>query len=124
MTHREVTVAELPPRLRDVAELSSVAAAVAFSRAFGGREVYVPERPAPGHPIAEVIGEEAARALSRTWGGDYIYVPQLGFLERHQRDAAIIEAWREGEPVRAVALRHGVSERQARRICAREGKHG
>ncbi|SMF86504.1 hypothetical protein [Tistlia consotensis] len=100
-----------PQSLIEIAEMTSVAAALRLVDAFGGTKCYVPKDMPPEHSLVLAIGSEAAAILHRHYAGSGIEVPVLA-VARH-RKRLILEA--QGG-TKEVALRVGVSDRYVRMV--------
>jgi Mor family transcriptional regulator len=72
--------------------------------------------------IAEVAGMEAAMKIGRAFKGTYLYISGFEQLKKKVRDEEIRRAYGEGVKVRLLCLRHGLTERQIRRILC-EAEH-
>jgi Mor family transcriptional regulator len=66
--------------------------------------------------IAEVAGLEAAVRIARAFRGTCLYVPGLDEVKRKARDAIIKSDYDSGMGVRQLVQKHGITERQVRRI--------
>ena len=73
---------------------------------------------------ADTLAERLRRLLSAgdmlellaDFEGRHVSLPAMRAYLRAEREAAIHAGWREGAPYRELARRHGLSERQVRRI--------
>lgn len=70
--------------------------------------------------IAEVIGVEAALALAKEFRGTYLYIHNLDDLFREIRNKDIRKAYTSGKPVRSLAIKHRLTERQIWNILGNE----
>jgi Mor family transcriptional regulator len=84
----------------------------------GDREV-IEALPGDLRRIAEVAGVEAAVKIASAFRGTYLYVPGLDDFIRQLRDEKIRRHYDRGIPVRALAVRFGVSQRSVRKILNR-----
>lgn len=62
--------------------------------------------------IAEIAGIDAALKIAKEFGGAYLYIPKLDGLYREIRDASIREEYDNGKPVRELARKHDLTDRQ------------
>jgi hypothetical protein len=110
----------LPPKLREIAEFCGVPVAMKLLAAYPGLHLVVPKRPPPEHRLVEVIGWEAAVRFCDIYGGDIIQIPRAVKAYRALRDARIRAERRQGDPLSAIALRHGLTERQVGTILGQQ----
>jgi Mor family transcriptional regulator len=88
-------------------------------QAFGGERLYFPHPPlSPAHPIAKTLGHQAALILCQEFGGLTIVIPLGRELERRERNAAILEAYRQGTTKTALVKRFNLSLRMIYSITA------
>ncbi|WP_374499119.1 Mor transcription activator family protein [Zoogloea sp.] len=110
----EAVLALLPPSLAELARVSSVAAALALAREYGGRRIYIPEVMTETHPLAELIGYDAATALSHHYPGDRPEIPMLRDWRAKVKANAIASARRAGRTQAELAREYGMTERGIR----------
>lgn len=110
----EAVLALLPPSLAELARVSSVAAALALAREYGGRRIYIPEVMTETHPLAELIGYDAATALSHHYPGDRLEIPVFRDLRARIKANAIVAARRAGRSQADLAAEYGMTERGIR----------
>jgi Mor family transcriptional regulator len=72
--------------------------------------------------IAEVAGVEAALKIARAFRGTYLYVPGLDDLMKQIRDEQIRKEYDEGKPVKRLAIKYRLTERQIRRVLNSRAK--
>lgn len=108
--------AELPPLLKEIADLVGVDNAVELSKKLGGRRIRIPSRHtmSDNHLIAQVIGIKPALKIASMFVGTRIEIPVFG--RKLERDNAIRQAYADGESVSGIANRFCVSGRNVRRI--------
>ncbi len=104
---------------RQVAELLGAEASAKLRRRYGGSRFWAPRALRPAHPLVELLGAEAAAKLVGRCGGCLISVPR-GSHSRDFRDRAILSAYQGGQSAAVLARQWQISERQVRRIVARE----
>jgi Mor family transcriptional regulator len=115
--------AALPKLMEDISRLIGPELAMELARRHGGTRLYIPlpstlDAGNPGHWLVDCVGYPAALALAEAYGGrEHFDLPKCEAALRLARDAAILEE-RRHEPVKTVALRHGVTERTVFRISA------
>ncbi|HUZ72473.1 MAG TPA: hypothetical protein VNE82_07760, partial [Candidatus Binataceae bacterium] len=110
---RRVTPYALPGMLAEIARFTSVDAAIAIARAFGGSNISLPRAPKPGHRLALLVGPEAAVIICKRFGGERWDIPSARpFL--HWHDAHRLRD--EGLSVSAIARRLGIGERRVRKL--------
>lgn len=79
--------------------------------------VIIDELPEPYRGIAHSIGLDAALKVAEILGGQHVYFPLMGLrILRKMRDAEIKKEYT-GYNTRDLAQRHGLSDRQVRRIA-------
>ncbi|SMF86528.1 hypothetical protein [Tistlia consotensis] len=100
-----------PQSLIEIAEMTSVAAALRLVDAFGGTKCYVPKTLTPDHPLVQAVGASAAEALRQHFEGDYIEVPVLASARHRKR--LILEA---SGSTNDVAQQVGVTARYVRMV--------
>lgn len=103
--------AGLPMILRQIAEESSLEAALRLAEAKGGMKIYVPKRLSEAHGLVDCMGEEGARALCRLYGGEDIIVPLDPRGGQRARVRAIRRGISEGKSANEVARSAGVGRR-------------
>lgn len=101
-----------------VLDVLSATDAQKLARAAGGLVLYVPVRSPFSHPL-DVLPAEAQKRLAKIAGGCRVYVPKLDAIWRAARNQEIRGAYDAGEPVRSLALRYRLSERQIYAILGR-----
>ena len=107
-----VIAAELPPLLQEVAELTSVSAALTLALHFGAERMYIRQVMAADHPLAQAVGLDHARAIAAQYGGDYVTWPAAtAALRRH-------EARRLRRAAATAALRRHEARRLRRAGCS------
>ena len=110
MTERlDIALADLPPFLRSVAEMTNLGIALALARDFGGTRQYIPKRPQADKWLAAAIGLEAAEILCGVYGDRHVEIPKFAAKRR----LAILQA--DGTAAE-IARAYGVTERHVRRV--------
>lgn len=69
--------------------------------------------------FALLVGIEAALKTVRAFGGCYLPVPKLSFVLREERDRQIRASYDQGEPVKKIAIKHGLTCRRVYDILKR-----
>lgn len=110
----EAVLALMPPSLAELARVSSVAAALALAREYGGRRIYIPEVMTEDHPLAVLIGFDAATALAHHYPGDRPEIPMLRDWRAKVKANAIASARRAGRTQAELAREYGMTERGIR----------
>lgn len=64
--------------------------------------------------IAEVVGSEAAMKIAYAFKGTTLYIP--GIESRGERDDRIRGEYEKGATIKALAARHGLTERTIRSV--------
>jgi hypothetical protein len=107
MKHRlpaEAILRQLPPLLREVADLVGVDSALMIASTYGGRTLRVPINAGPKTDIALRCGLPAAKALVQLRGGDKIYIARapmaLGLAGQPQARGPF---WKDGKLDQVVA---------------------
>lgn len=110
--------------LTDIVEVCGHQAAIALTRAYGGRELSVPtaERMTEEHAIALTIGLTAARKLARSKGGQRIAIPSEVNAVLELRNDAVCVAFDRGDSIRSIAFEYGISRRWVRKILVACGR--
>jgi hypothetical protein len=83
--------------------------------------IYVPKRISETKPpeIVRFGGEADSHKLSAALGGEVFTFPSLEMVFRGHRNRAIVKQVASGLRMDIVAASFGISERQARRVCAK-----
>lgn len=110
--------ADLPPSARRIAECISADGLARLVARYGGTALGIPRRWAPGWPPAEELGATLAKRLIEGFPGERLTVPMLSTGGRQQRNLAILDARRTGEPVGIIAKRFGLHTRTVYRILS------
>lgn len=99
-------------------------AAIAITRAFGGRQLSVPtpDRMTEDHPIALTIGLTAARKLAKAKGGERLEIPSEINAVLELRNEAICKAFDDGASIRSISFDAGISRKWVRHILVRSGR--
>lgn len=66
--------------------------------------------------VVEVIGLEAYKRLIHYYAGTSIYIPKFSEIERRKRNEKIRIEYEKNGDIKALALKHGLSEIQIRTI--------
>lgn len=109
---------QLPSSLHDVIDAIGIDAALRLVEHLGGTRLYVPERMTPDHPIVALLGHKHAYALAEHFGGDQIILPRCVAAIRAMRDETIRLQRSGGASTKALAIKHGLTERQIYAILA------
>lgn len=72
--------------------------------------------------FALLVGIEAALKTVSAFGGCSLSVPKLSSVFQEDRDRQIRASYDQGEPVRKIAMRHGLSCRRVYHILKRSTK--
>lgn len=110
----------LPPKLREIAEVVGVPAAIKLAEHWPGVRLFVPATMTPEHPVALAVGLTAAEELSHRYGGETITMPKADAYRRRLRDAKIVEEYSQGKSGRDLALKYGLHENHVYALIARE----
>lgn len=111
----------LPPRLREIARVAGVDAALQISQGWPGVRLYIPQRMHAQHPIALAIGLDSARKLAREMGDQTVSIPRGVSYRRQLRNALIISAYQGGRSARELALEYGLHEAYIYTLVASAG---
>lgn len=109
---------QLPGSLNDVIDAIGIDAALRLVEHLGGTRLYVPERMTPEHPIVALLEHKQAYALAEHFGGDQIILPRCVAAIRAMRDDTIRQQRNGGASTKALAIKHGLTERQIYAILA------
>lgn len=102
----------LPQSLREIAEAIGDGIAQKLMKEFAGIRAFIPKRLAPGHRLIRLLGEEDAKRLSHHFGGETLFIPRGAKAERARRNQEIVAGYDSGTPVRTLAQKHNLTERQ------------
>lgn len=110
--------------LNEIVEACGHQAAIAITRAFGGRQLSVPspDRMLEDHPIALTIGLTAARKLANAKGGERLEIPSEINAVLELRNEAVCKAFDDGASIRAISFDAGISRKWVRNILVRSGR--
>lgn len=110
----------LPPKLREIAEVVGLEAAIRLAEHWPGIRLFVPQRVHLQHPIALAIGMRAAEQLAARYGGETVCVPKAERYLRAIRNAEIVRRYRAGESAATLARHFGVHENHVYALVARQ----
>ena len=110
--------------LNEIVEACGHQAAIAITRAFGGRQLSVPnpDRMTEDHPIALTIGLTAARKLAKSKGGERLEIPSEINAVLELRNDAVCRAFDKGDSIRSISFEVGISRKWVRNILVRSGR--
>jgi len=108
----------LPPTIQEIVDIVGLEAALKVVNAYGGTRVWFPEVPAPDHHLVKILGD-AAYVLCQRFALNWLTIPTCARALRAVRDAAIVEALRQGRTYDEVAREFGLTWRQVANIAAR-----
>lgn len=110
--------------LNEIVEACGHQAAIAITRAFGGRQLSVPnpDRMTEDHPIALTIGLTAARKLAKAKGGERLEIPSEINAVLELRNEAVCKAFDDGASIRSISFDAGISRKWVRNILVRSGR--
>lgn len=103
---------------RELEDLIGNAAMERLCAEFGGTTVHVSRSAACAERLRVVIGEAATAKVVRHYAGTRIEVPSGKARKVQSLRAAVRSERAAGATVRGTALRHGISERYVRMLCA------
>jgi len=117
--------AKLPVVVAEVERIAGREAALALSRARGGRTVYIPAEAKPDHWLAEAVGLEAAQKICNHYSSDKtggrLLIP-IAKLAQQQRQ--LVDALNAGKSASTAAQSAGMHERSAFRALKRLKRQG
>jgi hypothetical protein len=110
--------------LNEIVDVCGHQAAIAITRAFGGRQLSVPnpERMEEDHPIALTIGLTAARKLAKSKGGERLEIPSELNAVLELRNEAVCKAFDDGASIRSISFDCGISRKWVRNILVKHGR--
>jgi len=115
---------DLPPSLRDIAELIGLPGTLRLVETYGGVRLYVPKKLDAEHKLAQLIGLEQAAKLADTYGGEMHFdIPRAVEATRAARDRCIRADQASGSTHRELALKYSLTERQIRNILGAEAEN-
>lgn len=107
---------DLPDVLAGIAEITSLEAALAVARQFGGTEIYVPREPKPTDLLTQCVGPEDAKKIAEFYGGAHLEVPLAQSVRISERNEAIRRLAAQGKSAAELARMFGMTARNVRRI--------
>ena len=110
----------LPPKLREIAEVVGLEAAIRLAEHWPGIRLFVPQRVHLQHPVALAIGMRAAEQLAARYGGETVCVPKAERYLRAIRNAEIVQRYQAGESAATLAREYGIHENHVYALVARE----
>ena len=120
MTEAAETVPQLPPLLSEIAEATSVGAAMKLVSDFGGTRVYVPRKPPKNSPLTKSVGARNAAAIARLYGGEHLEVPLLSAASRARAIEATAQLLGQGysheQVARKLRIHRKTVQRRAKKI--------
>lgn len=99
----DIGIKDLSGLLREVAEATSVTAALKLARAFGGTKIYIPHRLPGGHALVDAAGRDAAEHLSSNYAGEILLVPLGPEADAGRKRRAIRERLADGHSNQRIA---------------------
>lgn len=110
--------------LNEIVEACGHQAAIALTRAFGGRQLSVPnpDRINETHAIALCIGLTAARKLAKAKGGERLEIPSELNAVLELRNESVCKAFDDGASIRSIGFDQGLSRKWVRNILVRSGR--
>ena len=97
--------------IEDVSALIGPEAVRQIVRQWGGTNIYVRKEVAKDDPVTLTIGIEKASLLSRTYGGETIELPARP-THLSERNCALLGDIDNGQTIKDVALKYGLTIRQ------------
>jgi len=114
---------DLPPSLRDIADLIGLPGTLKLVETYGGVRLYVPKKLDADHKLAQLIGLEHAAKLAATYGGELHFdIPRAVEATRAARDRSIRADQASGSTHRELALKYNLTERQIRNILGADNE--
>lgn len=110
----DITLDDLSPMLRELAEAIGIQDTLTFMRAFSGRWIGVPITFSgkPDHPLIERLGEDLANRILEFYSGQCVQVPCGKNLKIAIAKRRVCQDWQAGElSYSDIAQRHGVHVR-------------
>ena len=92
-----ITIDDLSPLLRDLAEQIGLEDALRFLRAFPGRAVNVPTKLEEDHFLIDRLGVELAGRILDIYGGQYVQVPRGSLVQRNLAKRQAYKDWLSGQ---------------------------
>jgi hypothetical protein len=105
----------LPGVLRQIAEQTGMATAIALARAWGGEVRSIPRHPGPDHPLSRLVGHPQAEIIARLCAGPKVLIPSASTVLRW---AAARRLRRQGMTFAAIGKAIGVTAKRAAVLCA------
>ena len=107
--------------MEEIIELIGPEAVRQIVQQWGGTNLYISKDVKPRDPVALTIGFENAELLAQYYGGGNIALP---VRENHlsDRNKGLLADLHDGDTLREVALRYGLSIRQIQNIKRAAGK--
>jgi DNA-binding NarL/FixJ family response regulator len=118
---REYELEDLPGVLREIAELSSVDAAIKVAQARGGVRAYfpTPESLTAEHWLVQAVGMATAKLIAQRFSKELVEIP-LGNVAGHRERVRmrVARGLSLGKPTSQIAREAGVTERTVRNYKA------
>lgn len=115
-----VSLQDLPPLAREIAECIGVEATLALSREYGGQMYKVPKNPRPGSRLVNAIGMEAAQKFGYFFGGEQINIFNAKIVMTLKRREEVLALVRSGQINKTeAATRLGMTTRWVRHLVNR-----
>ncbi len=119
MSHPEISVELLPPKLQEFVRLIGVAATLKMVEKYGGLRIYIPVKATPDHEFAKLIGVENLAKLGKVFGlEDHFQLPKAQAALRALRDTKIATEYGP-KSVRTLAAEYRLTERGVWAILAK-----
>lgn len=110
----------LPPTAQVIAEVIGRGKTLLLARHIPHRHFYVPKTFPVGHWLPAFLGRDAANKLQKVFGGELVDLAKCTALARIERDADIVQAASNGEPLHSIATRHRLTPRMVRYVLDRQ----
>lgn len=110
---------DLPPLLRQIAEVAGAAAAVQLARDYGGTEIYIRKKLDTDHVLVRSVGMQSAALILDALGAGALEVPLGPSRYGEQLARAIAERQKAGQSERQIARALSCHIRTVRRHRAR-----
>ena len=111
--------------LADIMAACGYQPAINLVRTYSGRQISVPANPETvheEHPLALAMGLTPARKLVKTMGGLRIEIPSEVNALLEMRNAAVVQAFDDGDSIRKIGQTYGYSRKWIRSILDRNGR--
>ena len=107
----------IPGRMKEIAGYCGEQTAILLLLHYPGIHLFVPKYPTPTHKLVDILGYKNFERLCEMYGDEVIQIPRAAKAIRSLRNQSILKDFSQGVYQSAIALKHGLTERQVNTIC-------